>query len=68
MTGCTPVAWTRAVIAALVALGVERHRGDDADAQTQFNIGLDDIGVDGRQCNLRDQSLGRKCLVDPRAP
>ena len=32
---------------ALVTFLVEGERGDDADAQTEFDVGLDDVRVEG---------------------
>ena len=51
----------------LVALGFKRHLRQNADAQSQFHIGLDDIRIYGRKHNVGNQSLCVECLIDFRA-
>ena len=39
----------------LVALGIESHAGNDADAHAQFDIGLDHVRIDRFQQDVRLQ-------------
>ena len=51
-----------------VALGVERHRGDDADAELELDVGLDDVGVERRHGDLGREAGAGERVVDARAP
>jgi hypothetical protein len=44
----------------IVALRVEGHLGDDADAEPQSDIGLDHVGVDRGQHHVGPQSCRSK--------
>ena len=46
-----------------VVFWVQRNFRDDAHPETQANVRLDDVGVPGRQRNLRPQAGHRECFV-----
>ena len=48
----------------LVAFRVIGHHCDDADSQSQFNVSLDDSGVNRGQDDFRCESFSGKGLVD----
>ena len=51
----------------LIFSGVIGHVCDDADPQAQSNVGLDDIRIDGRECQSWMEPLGLKCPIQLRA-
>ena len=51
----------------LIFTGVIGHVCDDADPQAQSNVGLDDIRIDGRECQSWMEPLGLKCPIQLRA-
>ena len=53
--------WQHAQVA--VALRVEGHRGDDADAQPELDVGLDHVRVEGRHHDVGRARVGEG-LVD----